>query len=227
MKRTISVVSALIVFLVCGSAFAGYFGAPQPTANENGFALGIGYFYSQNKWEPKDNTTGKDFKMIRNEVFVQASGASKFVEGYLRIGGADFKLEEAKGPGDDFKDGSKLFGTVGAKAAFPITKYFAIGPFIQGSLYDSYTDSGIKFQNPWELSLGLALQGTFDRVLVYAGPYLFWSQSKVENDSTWEAKNNIGGVVGARVKVTRNFGIEIEGQYTNAVSAGAFLSWSF
>jgi hypothetical protein len=232
MKKVLIIALVFSTFFSFTSVFAGQFGAPQPVANENNFAMGVGYFFSQNRWEPSNNSTGNDFKMKRNEVYVQASAATKYVEGYVRVGGTDMKLEDAYGPGQDFKDSSEIFGTVGARAAYPVAPNFAIGPFIQASLYNGFTDyvngSKVKFNDLWELSLGIAAQVTIDRVVLYAGPYLFWSQTNLENGGpTWEAKNNFGGMVGARLKVTRNFSVEIEGQYNNELSAGGFLCWSF
>ena len=73
--RTIGMMWAIFIsfLIVCSPAWAGQFGAPQPIANENGFALGVGYFYSQNKMELSDNYVG-DFKMVRNEIYIQVSG---------------------------------------------------------------------------------------------------------------------------------------------------------
>jgi opacity protein-like surface antigen len=93
MRGRIIIAAILFSFISTGIAAAGQFGAPQPVANPNGFALGVGYFYSQNKWEPTDNTSDFDSKMTRNEVYIQASAATKYVEGYLRLGGTNVKLD--------------------------------------------------------------------------------------------------------------------------------------
>jgi hypothetical protein len=232
MKGRIIIAAILFTFIATGIAAAGQFGAPQPVANDKGFALGVGYFYSSNLWEPTHNTTDKDYKMTRNEGYLQASGATKFMEGYVRLGGANMNLEDGKGVGIDFKDNGVIYGSIGARGIYYITPNFGIGPVFQASLYDNFTDSingvEIKLKNPWELGLALAFQGNIgENLIIYAGPYLFWSKFDVDGGSSWEAKSNFGGMGGVRFKFGKNFSIEVEGQYTNEFSAGGMFTVSF
>lgn len=234
MRGRIIITAILFTFIATGIAAAGQFGAPQPVANENGFALGVGYFYSQNKWEPRDNTSNDDFKMTRNEVYIQASAATKYIEGYLRLGGTNVKLENGTSVanGTDFNDSGVIFGGIGARGYYPVTSNFGIGPVIQASLYDNFTDSyngvEIKLKSPWEIGAALAFQGNIGNdLIIYAGPYLFWSEFKVDGGDSWEAKSNFGGMGGVRFKFGKNFSIEIEGQYTNEFSAGGMFTVSF
>lgn len=230
--RKIVILTAVILLFAFGNSSAGQFGAPQPFANEQGFALGAGYFYSQNKWEPSNNSTGTDYKMTRNEVYLQGSGATKYAEGYLRLGGADMNFEDGKGIGNDFKDSGRIYGGVGARGIYQVTPYFGIGPVVQASLYDNFTDSigstTFKMKDLWEVGVALAFQGNIgNNLILYAGPYLYWSQFKIDGGSSWEAKGNFGGMGGVRFKINHTFSIEAEGQYTNEFSAGGFLSVSF
>jgi len=234
MKGRILTAVVLAIFIVTSNASAGQFGAPQPVANPNGFALGVGYFYSQNKWEPTDNTSDFDSKMTRNEVYLQASAATKYVEGYLRLGGTNVKLDNDTSVafGTDFNDSGVIFGGIGARGYYPVTSNFGIGPVVQASLYDNFTDSyngvEIKLKNPWEISAALAFQGNIgDNLIIYAGPYLFWSKFDIDGGGSWEAKSNFGGMGGVRFKFGKNFSIEIEGQYTDEFSAGGVFTVSF
>jgi len=234
MRGRILTAVVLLTFVVTGVAAAGQFGAPQPVANPNGFALGVGYFYSQNNWEPNGNTSSYDAKMIRNEVYIQASAATKYIEGYLRLGGTNVKLENDTpiATGTDFNDSGVIFGGIGARGYYPVTSNFGIGPVIQASLYDNFTDSynGVeyKLKSPWEISAALAFQGNIgDNLIIYAGPYLFWSEFKLDGGGTWEAKSNFGGMGGVRFKFGKNFSIEVEGQYTDEFSAGGMFTVSF
>lgn len=232
MKGRIIIAAILFTFITTGIAAAGQFGAPAPMANPNGFALGVGYFYSQNKWEPRDNTLDKDYKMTRNEVYIQASGATKYIEGYVRLGGADMKLEDGLGVGNDFEDSGKVFGSVGARGIYYVTPNFGIGPVVQASLYDNFKDSvgplTVEMKSLWEVGAALAFQGNIgDNLILYAGPFLFWSQFRVEDGPSWEAKQNFGGMGGLRFKFNKTFSIEAEGQYTNEFSAGAMFNVSF
>lgn len=232
MKGRIIIAAIMFTFISTGIAAAGQFGAPQPVANPNGFALGVGYFYSDNLWEPKGNTTDKDYKMTRNEAYLQASAATKYIEGYLRLGGANMNLEDGKGIGNDFEDSGVIYGTIGARGIYYVTPSFGIGPVFQASLYDNFTDSlagtQIKLKNPWEIGVALAFQGNLgDNLIIYAGPYLFWSRFDVDGGSSWEVKSNFGGMGGVRFKFNKTFSIEVEGQYTDEFSAGGMFTVSF
>jgi opacity protein-like surface antigen len=232
MKGRLIIAAILSTFIATSIAAAGQFGAPQPVANPNGFALGVGYFYSNNLWEPQNNTLDRDWKMTRNEVYIQASGATKYIEGYVRLGGANMNLEDGKGIGNDFEDSGVIFGSVGARGIYPITPNFGIGPVFQASLYDNFTDSlagqEIKLKTPWEVGLALAFQGNIgDNLIIYAGPYLFWSGFDVDGGATWETKSNFGAMGGVRFKFNKTFSIEVEGQYTDEFSAGGMFTVSF
>lgn len=232
MRGRIVIAAILFIFIATGIAAAGQFGAPQPVANPNGFALGVGYFYSQNKWEPNDNLSNYEYKMTRNEVYIQASGATKFIEGYVRLGGTNAKFENETITAPEFNDSGVIFGGIGARGYYPVTSNFGIGPVIQASLYDDFTDSSngveVKFKTPWEVGAALAFQGTIgDNLIIYAGPYLFWSGFDIDGGGSWEAKSNFGGMGGVRFKFNKTFSIEAEIQYTDEVSAGGMFTVSF
>lgn len=234
MKKAIIILSVFVVSFLSVSAFAGQFGAPQPMALENNGSLGIGYFFHQNTWQPKGVADPLEYKAKVNEVYVQFSLATKYVEGYLRLGGADVKADDAFAPGDAFQDNGKVFGTVGARAILELTPYFGFGPFFQASLYGDFEDRSsttgqtLKFNSPGEIAGGLALQGKIGGFIVYAGPYLYWSQTKDEvTDITYESTSNFGGMAGMRITIDKRFSIEAECQYLDKVSAGVQFSYSF
>ena len=63
--------------------------------------------------------------------YVQGSFAPmKEFEIFGRVGGADLKT---KGEDPDFKDGAKVFGSLGVKAIFYQDKMFGLGAFAQGT----------------------------------------------------------------------------------------------
>jgi hypothetical protein len=229
-SRVIFILVGLILVAFLGTAYAGHFGAPQPIAPENRGSLGIGYFFHQNTWQSKDGNSERDIE--QNQIYVQFSAATKYVEGYLRIGGADLKIDDVPASGNTFKDDGRVFGTVGARAIIELTPYFGIGPFFQASLYDNFKDSSsgqpIEFNNPGEIAGGLAFQGKIGRFIVYAGPYLYWLYTKDElTDTSFESKSNFGGMAGIRITIDKGFSIEAECQYLDKVSAGVQLSYSF
>lgn len=227
-SRVILILVGLILVAFLGTAYAGYFGAPQPMALENSGSVGIGYFFHQNTW--KANNATREVK--QNEIYAQFSAATKYLETYLRLGGADLKVDNAFPSGDSFKDSGRVFGTIGLRTILEITPYLGVGPFLQASIFDDFQDSSrgetITFKKPWEIAGGAALQGKIGDFIVYAGPYLYWSQAKDEStDSHIESKNNFGGMAGVRIPIGKRFNVEAECQYLDKVSAGAQFSYSF
>ena len=229
-SRVIFILAGLILIAFLGTAYAGQFGAPQPMALENSGSLGIGYFFHQNTWQTKGGASYREIE--QNEIYVQFSAATRYVETYLRLGGADLKVNDVFQTRDKFKDNGKFFGTLGVRAILEITPYFGLGPFFQTSIYDNFEDKSsgqtVKFKSPWDIAGGFALQGKIGGFIVYAGPYLYWSQAKDEfTDTSIESRRKFGGMTGMRITILKRFNIEAELQYLDKVSAGAQFSYSF
>jgi hypothetical protein len=206
--RKIVIFTAVILLCAFGNSSAGQFGAPQPIAKDGGSSMGLGYFYYQNKWEPNDAVNFKESKVTQQQVYLQFTAATKYIEGYLRVGGASVKVDEAflsaattgnpnyQGFKSEFDDSGKVFGTIGARGIFEINPNFGIGFFAQASLSDNYEDSTsgtylgipvtqeLKYKTPWEIAGGIAFQGKIQNLIVYAGPYLYTAGSKVEATAT-------------------------------------------
>lgn len=216
----------LIVVVFLGTASAGQFGAPEPLASSGNISLGIGYFYNSDKLE----LGSEDYRFSQNQIYLQFSATLEKIEFYIRGGGADFKLENAF-PNGDFNDNYKLFGTMGVKGMLDINDYLGIGAFAQGSLFSTYKSQGVEIKDLGEADVGLMLQGKFDKIRVYAGPFLYWTHAKAEStvsgSSGLNQSNNFGGVAGIRVPIAQGINIEIEGQYRQEFSAGAAISYSF
>lgn len=258
-KRTIYSI-VLSILIISSTAWAGQFGAPEPVAKDGRGSMGIGYFYFQNEMKPDDSVNFKETKVKQQQMFVQFSAAANRVEGYVRIGGARLKVDDAfvttfpntTGFKSDFDDSGVLFGTIGARGVFDITPNFGIGLFFQASLSDNYEDSTtgaylgvpitqkLKYKTPWEIAGGLAFQGKFDQLIVYAGPFLYNCGSEVEatataptlgvqasQDTNYKSKSNFGGFGGLRFIIGKGFSIELEGQYINDWSAGGLFAYSF
>ena len=223
--RLVFIVAGMSILLFSGTVFAGQFGAPEPVARYGGISLGVGYFYSFDKLEA-DNS--KDYKVTQNQIYLQLSAAISKMEFYIRGGGADFKIDDAFG-NSDFTDNYKLFGTAGIRGIFDLNPYFGIGPFIQGSLYSKYTDQNVEIKDGNEINVGFALQGRIDRILIYAGPFLYWTHAKVSGSGTGSLNesNNFGGFGGIRIPLGQGLNIELEGQYRQEFSAGGSISYSF
>jgi len=246
-------VSVLVLFATSSLVYAGQFGPPEPAAKEGKVSIGTGYFYYSAKWEDEE---GDEVKLRSNEAYLQLSYS--FIKGwevYGRVGGTDIKFSdviEAQPlfflPARDFKDGLKLFGTLGLRGLLYDSPKFGIGPFFQYSRYGSHKDDFIfvpeyieaKFKDRYDISGGLSLQAKFGSASIYGGPVFYRARAEVEVNSTniltgatgtrsfkIKEKGDIGGFAGLRLPLTKNLNFEVEGQLKSKFSVGGALTYSF
>jgi len=154
---------------------------------------------------------------------------------------------------NDFTENWKLFGTLGAKGFLPINKILGIGAFLQGTYYFNNftgdvagTNAGVPFtadlkvQNMWDVNFGIGFQATVPYgIKLYAGPYVYYSEAKVNlsanvtglefgtAESLFKNKEFAGGFVGADIPLSKGFHLNIEGQYSDRVSVGAAVSYTY
>ncbi len=267
MKKPVKEILVLLFIFISTTGFGGKIGAPEPIAKAGKVSLGIGSYYSKNKWEPRAEKEFFQTKKIEtHQIYLELSVEGNRTESYFRVGGANLRVKDRFQTGislndptvvgfeSKFKDGYRLFGTVGVKGAIDISDNLALGPFVQLTMAaDDYEDTSAGtvagnshtqkfiYKRPWEVDVGLMLQYADRGFVVYGGPMLYWGRSKVEYLTTsaalspgplsLEAKHRIkgpfGGVAGVRIPVVPGLNLEIEGQYTNQLSGGAGISWSF
>lgn len=266
MKRIKLIAAFLVLFVGENMAFAGQFGAPEAVTKLGKISLGIGYFYYSDKLEPRDREGTwigwEKSKITQNQAYLQLGvGIMPNCEVYFRVGGADIKVPDAfltsdespelAGFKDKFKDNLKPFGTIGIKGGYNFAPPFGIGYFVNTSLGSNYKDKTagtflgvaanqeMKIKRPWEVNLGVALQGEIGEVLLYGGPLVYWVRSKVEwegsipgvgsirDSTTYKEKNNLGGFGGIRLTLGKGLSVEVEGQLKNRLSAGGYLVYSF
>jgi hypothetical protein len=153
----------------------------------------------------------------------------------------------------DFEEHGKFFSTVGAKGFYPFNKTFGMGAFIQGTYYFSdFTDTvsgtrnGVPFsvelgvKNLWDVNFGLGFQATVPYgIKMYLGPYVYYSEAKVSpfpnvtglalasGEMTIRNKTSLGGFTGIEVPLAKGFRLNIEGQYSERLSAGAAVTYSY
>jgi hypothetical protein len=251
--------SALLFFMINPSAkAAGLFGPPQTVSKEaGGLNTAIGYRYHEDTYK---NGTYHTFR--QNEIYSQAAyGAKNIWEIYARIGIADLKIFDVFSSVDastvtdkkDFEENWKFFGTLGAKAFYPINSIFGIGAFIQGTYYFSdFTDNvsgtngvtpftaGLKVKNLWDVNCGVGLQVTIPRgIKLYAGPYIYYSEAKMSlasdipdleywtGDVSVQNKSIVGGFAGVDIPLIKGFRLNVEGQYSDRFSAGAAVTYKY
>lgn len=242
MKRCLAPALALFILSFGGAAYAGAFGAPEPTGDENEHSLGVGYFFSSVELKPRM----ADFSRITLDQRQAAVTASQrdfgFTEdwgGFLRVGASD--VDDGRGFRDDFRP----FARAGVKGVFVRRSRFRIGPAIEAGLQSGYSaDQSIpgggvatgRIRNMWDVSLALGFQGEIgDRLIVYAGPFLSYVRAEVrlastagdDRSSVYTAGDAVGAYGGIRLILPWGFSIEVEGQHRGVASAGAELACSF
>lgn len=154
---------------------------------------------------------------------------------------------------NDFTENWKFFGTLGAKGFLPINKILGIGAFIQGTYYFNNftgdvagTNAGapftadLKVQNMWDVNFGIGFQATVPYgIKLYAGPYIYYSEAKVglstnipglefgTENVLLKNKTIAGGFIGADIPLAKGFHLNVEGQYSERLSVGAAVSYTY
>ena len=153
----------------------------------------------------------------------------------------------------DFTENWKFFGALGAKGFLPVGKILGIGAFLQGTYYfNNFTGdvagtngsapftADLKVQNMWDVNFGIGFQATVPYgIKLYAGPYIYYSEARVclsanipgmefgTGNVLLKNKTIAGGFIGADIPLAKGFHLNIEGQYSDAFSIGAAVSYTY
>jgi len=153
----------------------------------------------------------------------------------------------------NFEENWKFFGTLGAKGFYPVNSIFGIGAFIQGSCnFSNFTDevagvqntmpfvADLKIKNLWDINFGVGLQATAPYgIKLYAGPYIYYTEADATLSSAipgiqagnrnmlWKNKSIAGGFFGTDLPLFRGFRLNIEGQYTDRLSVGSAVTYTY
>ncbi|KQC11527.1 MAG: hypothetical protein APR62_01555, partial [Smithella sp. SDB] len=251
--------AVLFIFTIRSAAMAaGLFGPLQTVSKETGgLNTAIGYFYHEDTYK-----NDVDHTVRLDEIYSQAAyGVKNIWEVYTRVGLANMKIFDIFSSmdasimtdQDNFEANWEFFGTIGAKAFYPINSILGIGAFIQGTYYFSdFTDtvSGTKGGTPfitelkvkdfWDVNFGIGVQAALPYgIKFYAGPYIYYSGANVSmhsyisvpeyylDDDTIRNKSIVGGFTGLDIPLTKGFRLNIEGQFADRVSAGIAVSYIY
>jgi hypothetical protein len=249
-------ISVFILFALQGTAASSDpFGPPQPVSRETGgLHTGIGYWHhSENYENGRDHKVNQN--QVYSELGYGARNWG--VVGRIGLADVKisdvFRSAEASTATsrDDFADRWNFYGTLGAKGFYPFNSSFGIGAFVQGSYYfGDFTDtvSGTRFGAPftaelkvkdlWDVNFGLGFQATVPKgIKLYLGPYLRYSEARMSlspnvpglQSAAEDVKNSTiwGGFAGADVPLGRGFRLGVEGQYSERLSIGAAVTYSY
>jgi hypothetical protein len=154
---------------------------------------------------------------------------------------------------NDFEENWKFFGTLGAKGFYALNRIFGVGAFIQGTYYFSnFTDdvagisgsepftTDLKIKNLWDVNCGIGFQATVPyNIKLYAGPYIYYSEAEASlavnipgleytaGNVIIKNKTIAGGFAGVNIPLLKGFQLNIEGQYSERLSAGAAVTYSY
>ena len=155
--------------------------------------------------------------------------------------------------GNDFAENWKFFGTLGAKAFYAVNDFLGVGAFVQGTYhFNNYTDSvtgvyngtpfeaDLKIKNLRDLHGGIGLQATIPlSIKIYGGPYVYYSEADTvlsvdrpglpfgTEKGTVQNKSKIGGFIGTDIPLARGFRLNIEGQYSERLSIGSAVTYTY
>ncbi len=227
MRNAFAVV--LLTVLLAGTASAaGLFGPPEPLEDPGKLSLGAGYFLDRTQMEQ-----GSDRLGTRSDNYYLQGGYSflKDWEVYGRLGAADM-IVHSHDTQQRFADGANAFGSLGFKGVLYRCGNFAVGPFVEGSMYGNY--SGIA-TSQWQTDLGLSAQYKIRSVTVYGGPFGYWrradsqlSLSQPVSQSDLQERRNVGGFLGLMLPVVQQkVFLTAEAQMTDRPGLGGTISYKF
>jgi len=230
MKSIIS--GILMVFVLVATAMAGEFGPPEPLAGVGQFSLGVGAWADRSRMSLDGDHLGDrsaQYYLQGDYTFI------KDWEVYGRMGSADQTLY-SHDLQERFTDGGEIFGTLGLKGVFFRQGNFALGPFIEGSLYGDH--SGVS-TNQWDANAGLSAEYRIPvgktSLTVYGGPFVYMHRADADFVDTAVAgsdemseRHNVGGFLGVKVPIIQQkLFLTVEGQMRDKLSTGASLNYAF
>ncbi len=255
--RGVLVSALILFFLNGTAAAGGLFGPLQSIAREGeGLHTGIGYDYRQDQYQDGAKYVFRQ-NQVYSELGYGASNWDLYGRigvSDLRILDAFRPTDAATTSSkNDFSDYGKFFGTLGGKTFYPLDRVFGIGAFLQGSYYlQDFADgvaganngSGyaatLTVKNFWDVNFGVGFQAKVLRdVKLYLGPYAYYSEARISpsgnmpglpfsaGDARVHNRNPVGGFAGIDLPLVRGFHLNLEGQYSQRLSWGAAVTYSY
>jgi len=256
--KTVAIAAFLLLTLCCSAFAAGLFGPPQTLSKTaGGLNTAIAYSYAEDIFK-----SSSDLVVRQHQIYSHAAyGKADIWEVYGRLGIADLKISDAFHSGNalttmsrnDFDENWKFFGTLGAKAFYPVNRLFGAGAFVQGTYhFSNYTDcvtgsyngtpfeADLKIKNLWDIYGGIGLQATLPwSIKLYGGPYVYYSDADAvlsvdrpglafgTDKETLQNKSKAGGFIGMDIPLARGFRLNLEGRYAERLSIGSAITYTY
>ena len=239
------------------AAAGGPFGSPQPIAREaGGLHTAIGYWHHEDIYKNgAEFVTRQDqvyseagYGTQRWDIYGRIGVSNLKIQDAFSSSSALTTTSD-----NDFDENWKFFGTLGAKVFYPFNKTFGMGAFVQGSYsFNSLKDdvagtnggtpyrAVLSVQDLWDVNFGIGFQATVPYgIRLYAGPYVYYSEATASlstnvpglqfstADTTIKNKTNAGGFVGIDLPLAKGFRLNVEGQYSERISAGGAITYTY
>lgn len=236
---------------------SGLFGPPETVSRrDGGLNTAVGYWYSDRILQNVSDYKFRQNEIYsqasygsRNiwEVYGRIGVADLKIADAFRSASAATAVST-----EDFTENWKLFGTLGAKGFLPVNEIFGLGAFVQFSYYFNNftaevtgTSSGtpfaadLKIRNMWDANFGLGMQFTLPRIKLYAGPYVHYAEARANlshniagiefgaESVLLKSRAFAGGFVGTDIPLAKGFHLNIEGRYSERLSLGAAVSYTY
>lgn len=222
-----------------------------------GLHTGIGYWYHEDKYNAGADYVTRQNQLYSEvgygtknywDIYVRVGTSDLNVaDAFSSTSAATITFK------NDFEENMNYFGTFGTKGFYPFGKTFGMGAFMQGTYYfRDFTDdvSGtrngapftveMRMKNLWDVNFGIGFQATVPYgIKMYLGPYVYYSEAKVSpstnvtglalasGEMTIKNKTSLGGFTGIEVPLAKGFRLNVEGQYSERLSAGAAVTYSY
>lgn len=226
------------------------------TVGETGLRTAIGYWRFQDRLKKDD-----EFSLRQNRCYSEMGyGSHDTWSIYGRLGVADLKITGVFLPGgpltevsdDDLEDEWNLFGTIGVRGIYHLTRFFGFGAYFEGSYsfgdFDQ-TVTGRSLTGPfhfrltakhlWEINMGFSARTTSRRGIKFeVGPHFHYAQAKlhpsayvvgmpVTADMTLDNDRKIGGFATVEIPFYKGFSLTLEGRYAERFSGGMAVTFDY
>lgn len=222
----------LTIFVLAALATAAEFGPPEPLGGAGQFSLGLGAWVDRSGLSLDGDHLGDR----SHQYYLQGDYSFlKDWEVYGRLGSADQTLF-SHDLQQRFTDGGQVFGSLGFKGVFLREGNFALGPFIEGSMYGDHP--GVS-TNQWDANAGISAQYKIPvgktSLTVYGGPFAYMHRADadfvdtaVAGSGSMSERYNVGGFLGMQVPIVQQkLFLSVEAQMRDRLSSGASLNYTF
>lgn len=187
----------LLLFLFPASAFAVDITNPAQSFAPKKKVIGLEYTFSGNEMKPAEPTNLSITNFETNQIYLKGSyGFFNGNEVFLKIGGANAKIEGAFGNKNDFGDSFNFSAGAGAKQSLKLTDKVRIGAAFDYTYFGNYRDKksylssgqlveeAIDVNSPSEMTAALAVSYIDPDFTPFGGIVASWRRLEVKDHLT-------------------------------------------